>query len=116
MLDNFLQNVEFRAVQKCANLVDLEKCCKMTIWWPKSASIQPRTSRLKLRKEGGVHAVVRDTFCNCSSARKTEPCRAQDDHELAPDGLNSSSQSVQYWTKSYHADGGTNLAGSRRRP
>ena len=31
-------------MQKYANLVDLEKCCKMTIWWPKSASIQPRTS------------------------------------------------------------------------
>ena len=29
ILDNFLQNVEFRAVQKCVNLVDLvdlEKC------------------------------------------------------------------------------------------
>ena len=25
-------------------LVDLEKCCKMIIWWPKSALIQPRTS------------------------------------------------------------------------
>ena len=23
---NFLQKIEFRAVQKCANLVDLEKC------------------------------------------------------------------------------------------
>ena len=32
-LDNFLQKFEFRAVQKCANLVesDLEKCCKMSI-------------------------------------------------------------------------------------
>ena len=44
MLDNFLQKFEFRAVQKCANLVDLEKCCKMIIWWPKSVLIQPRTS------------------------------------------------------------------------
>ena len=43
MWTNFLRNFEFRAVQKCANLVDLEKCCKMTIWWPKSALIQPRT-------------------------------------------------------------------------
>ena len=36
--------LEFRAVQKCVNLVDLEKCCKLTIWLPKSALIQPRTS------------------------------------------------------------------------
>ena len=43
-LENFLQKFEFRAVHKCANLVDLEKCCKMIIWWPKSALIQPRTS------------------------------------------------------------------------
>merc|ERR1711965_675650 len=44
IVENFLQNFEFRAVQKCANPVDFEKCCKMTIWWPKSALIQPRTS------------------------------------------------------------------------
>ena len=25
------ENVEFGAVQKCANLVELEKCCKMSI-------------------------------------------------------------------------------------
>ena len=29
------------------HLVDLEKCCKMSIWLQKSASIQPRTSLLK---------------------------------------------------------------------
>ena len=44
MLDNFLQKFEFRAVQKCANLVDLEKCWKMTIYLQRSALIQPRTS------------------------------------------------------------------------
>ena len=44
MLNTFRQKFDFRAVQKCANLVDLEKCCKMIIWWPKSVSIQPRTS------------------------------------------------------------------------
>ena len=38
---------EFRVVQKCANLVDLEKCCKMTIWLRKSVLIQPRTSLRK---------------------------------------------------------------------
>ena len=40
----FLQKLEIRAAQNYANLVDLEKCCKMTIWLPKSALIQPRTS------------------------------------------------------------------------
>ena len=44
VLIKLLQKFEFRAVQKRANLVDLERCCKITIWWPKSASIQPRTS------------------------------------------------------------------------
>ena len=32
ILDNFSQKIEFRAAQKCANLVELEKCCKMTDW------------------------------------------------------------------------------------
>ena len=30
-IDNFLHKFEFRAVQKCANLVDLAKCCKIII-------------------------------------------------------------------------------------
>ena len=34
-------------MQRIANLVDLEKCFQMAIWSQKSASIQPRTSRLK---------------------------------------------------------------------
>ena len=38
---------EFRAVQRCENLVDLEKRCKMSIWTQKSALIQLRTSLLK---------------------------------------------------------------------
>ena len=37
-------NVEFAAVQKCENLVDLEKPEKMIIWTQKSTLIQPRTS------------------------------------------------------------------------
>ena len=41
---------EFGAVQKFVNLVDLEKCCKMSIWLQKSASIQPRTSLSKFAK------------------------------------------------------------------
>ena len=31
-------------MEKCINLVDLEKCCKMTSWLQKSVLIQPRTS------------------------------------------------------------------------
>ena len=38
---------KFEAVQRSVNLVDLEKCCKMSIRLQKSALIQPRTSRLK---------------------------------------------------------------------
>ena len=37
-------NFEFGTVQRFMNLVDLEKCWKITIWLQKSASIQPRTS------------------------------------------------------------------------
>ena len=44
------QIIEFRAVQRNDNLVDLEKCCKMSIWLQKSASIQPRSSPCKLAK------------------------------------------------------------------
>ena len=38
------EDFEFRAVQRCENLVDLEKRCKMSIWTQKSALIQLRTS------------------------------------------------------------------------
>ena len=47
-IKHILQNVEFRAVQRHANLVDLEKCSKMSIWMQKSASIQPRTDKNKV--------------------------------------------------------------------
>ena len=43
----FCWNFEIWAVRRIANLVDLEKCWKMSIWLQKSASIQPRTSLLK---------------------------------------------------------------------
>ena len=38
-------------------LVDLEKCCKMRIWTPKSASIQRRTDRPKLGVQNADWAV-----------------------------------------------------------
>ena len=34
-------NVESGAVQKHVNISDLEECCKIRFWLPKSASIQP---------------------------------------------------------------------------
>ena len=46
-LANFCEYFEYGAVRRCANLVDLEKCFKMSIWLQKSASIQKRTSPLK---------------------------------------------------------------------
>ena len=45
-------------MQKCANLVELEKCCKMTIWLQKSALIQPRTSLGKSEIRRGGEASV----------------------------------------------------------
>ena len=43
-LAEFFQNFEIEAVQKYVYLVDLEKCCKMSIWLRNLASIQQRTS------------------------------------------------------------------------
>ena len=44
---NFKKDFQFREVRRRDNLVDLEKCWKMSIWLQKSALIQPRTSPLK---------------------------------------------------------------------
>ena len=41
------EDFELRAVQRCGNLVDFEKRCKMRPWTQKSALIQLRTSLLK---------------------------------------------------------------------
>ena len=43
-IKNSANDLEFRAVQKGANFIDLEKCCNMKIDLQKSASIRPRTS------------------------------------------------------------------------
>ena len=43
----FCWNFEIESVQRIANLVVLEKCCKMRIWVQRSASMQKRTSLLK---------------------------------------------------------------------
>ena len=47
-------------MQRIANLVVLEKCCKMRIWMQKSASMQKRTSPLKfahLAEKSGFNSV-----------------------------------------------------------
>ena len=41
------ENVDFGAVDKCANLVDLEKCWKINMWLQKSVLMQPRKEHLK---------------------------------------------------------------------
>ena len=43
----FCCDFRFRAVQRCTTLVDLGKCCKMSIYLHNFMLIQPRTSLLK---------------------------------------------------------------------
>ena len=63
------------------NLVDFEKCCKMSIWTQKSASIQPRTSPLKFDlppncSESGVLEVLRRDLWEAAQAASLERARA----------------------------------------
>ena len=44
IVTKFSEFLEFGAVQKIANIADLEKRCKMSTWLQKSALIQKRTS------------------------------------------------------------------------
>ena len=46
----FCENLEIAAVQKYANLVELEKCCQTHIFLQNFVLIQPRTSPLKICK------------------------------------------------------------------
>ena len=46
----FCENFEIAAVQKYANLVELEKCCQTQIFLQNFVLIQPRTSPLKFCK------------------------------------------------------------------
>ena len=50
-IKNSAKDLEFRAVQKGADFIDLEKCCNMKIDLQKSASIRPRTIPLKRFKK-----------------------------------------------------------------
>ena len=47
--------------QKRANLVDLEKCCKVSIWLLSELLIRPRTSPPKFRRNGGSTIAVSRT-------------------------------------------------------
>ena len=42
-----IRKFENLAHEKDVEFVDLEKCCKMSIWLQKSASIQPRTRKIR---------------------------------------------------------------------
>ena len=66
MLTIFGWNFEIWAVQKYVNLVDLEKCCKMSNWTQKSASIQPRTSLPKcpFSQQSGNGSAARSSPAN----------------------------------------------------
>ena len=46
-LTNVCWDFQFRVVQRCDNLVDVDKCCKMSIYLQGLVPIQPRTSPLK---------------------------------------------------------------------
>ena len=47
-----LQNLAILSKIQVAHFVDLEKCCKMSIWLQKSALIRPRTSPPKFDQNG----------------------------------------------------------------
>ena len=92
---NFAIKIEFRPVRRNVHFVDLEKCCKMTPWSQKSASIQTRTSPPKfLENRGsrmGVPGVMRPRSW-LPSARKSTIWRV------------SSERQNRAWTRSAKAD------------
>ena len=66
-------NFEIGAVQRFVNLEDLEKCCKMSIWLQKSASIQPGTSLPKF--QGRVSFTVSFTYGSYRAKSAAQPGR-----------------------------------------
>ena len=64
-LGKILLNFQIRAVQRCDNLVELEKCFPTSIWLQSFVSIQQRTS---LDKFGGDFLTQGET-----QVRKTPP-------------------------------------------
>ena len=69
MLSIFSEHLKFSALQRFANLVDLEQCCKMSIWTQKSASIQKRTSPLKF--DDSAEKSEKSSVSNLSTKART---------------------------------------------
>ena len=59
---DFCENFEIAAVQKYANLVELEKCCRTHIFLQIFVLIQPRTSPPKIRTNLQKNANFAYTF------------------------------------------------------
>ena len=109
---NFCWDFELGAVQRIANLVDLEKCCKMSIWTQKSASIQPRTDRRKwsssaARPGGGAppriwaktfQSKCQATNCRCSRSGLKGSIAEGPNHSNFS-AQNSVHNSVRIWGK-----------------
>ena len=51
LLTKFSKKLRFERRRIVKNLVDLPKCCRMSIWLPKSALVPPRTSLSKLKRK-----------------------------------------------------------------
>ena len=71
-LTKICEDFELRAVQRCGNLVDLEKRCKMSIWTQKSALIQLRTSLLKFGDL--AENFENSSVSNFSTKTESTPC------------------------------------------
>ena len=67
-------------MQRIANLVDLEKCCKMSIWTQKSASIQKRTSPLKF--DDSAEKSEKSSVSNFSTKVSMRPFGSEDPQEM----------------------------------
>ena len=73
----FCENFEIAAVQKDANLVELEKCCRTHIDLQNLASIQPRTSPLKFVGSRDSWAPpIRSAASRPSTSSTAPPARA----------------------------------------
>ena len=77
----FCCNFRFRAVQTCDNLVDLGKCCKMSIYLQNFMPIQPRTSLLKFghlaAKSGKGTVLYLSTKASLGTSRRSGPRRTR---------------------------------------
>ena len=70
-------------MQRCGNLVDFEKRCKMRPWTQKSALIQLRTSLLKF--DDLAEKSEKSSVSNFSTKHETVELRHEDVVEMARD-------------------------------